>query len=148
MFSQPASTKPYKPASDVFHSVEIEGFHFSGVVRNSDPTLVSGGWVQLGPQSVVCQTPSGMQVCKYRAAEERIHLGGLSAVGVERLCREFGLERGFGAGSSFASSPAFAGLVAWAEKHPRKAAKLSPNYRLGPWRETPAQARGVGGVRG
>lgn len=134
MYSTPASRKPYKRASHVFHSVEIEGFHFAGVMHGGDPLLVSGGWVQLGPQALLRQTPTGMQVCKYHAGEERINVSELSAAGLEKLAHEFGL------GRPFQGCPAYVSLVAWAKAHPRKAAKAVLNYSLGPWRD---EAKGL-----
>jgi len=135
MYSMPASRKPYKPAAHVFHSVEIEGFIFSGVMNGGDPLLVSGGWVQLGMQAILCETPTGMQVCKYRAGEERINVSVLSPEGIERLRHEFGLGPTSAMYNPFIGCPAYASLVEWARRHPRKAARAVLNYHLGQWRE-------------
>jgi hypothetical protein len=118
-----------------FYTTRIAGRDFEGILSIDgpailcDPDAVQLGFCcsieELGPDmGMFCQdvAPGSWWIAKYRN-QPRIDLAGLSALERSTLAHAFGIpiQRTGSVDEVFWHSPAFAGLVAWTRKHPRKA---------------------------
>lgn len=129
--------------SHIFHEATIGGLSFYLTLSADGPYIGlagTGRGVAVGSCTSVenIGTPSDPSycVCKYRN-QQRIFLSGFDEATARRFCQEVGVP--FGGVSRadgdecFAESPAFAGLVAWAKKHPRLFAWYSKYQNYLPW---------------
>lgn len=135
---------------DVFYDATIEGVRFQAFV-GTDPYVTRkdrGDWCQLGVSSIHLahringrDAPKIWMVCKYSASEGRVDLSPLSDDGRRAFAVTFGVPIGshhesrFHGSHAFYASAAFDGLVAWAQRRPRKfKAERGVSSYIGDWK--------------
>lgn len=135
------SPNPPPKSADAFHVVRIEGQYFWAFASpRTGHLFIDNGFGQghIGDVGAVFQyRDRKWSLCKYGKSEPRINLALLSPDGVRTFAHEFGLtmipygEVGYNLWMSwratFEASPAFASLIAWGRRHPRKLAQCIEN---------------------